>query len=68
MEIITRKKYLDKIFSFINKGMILALTGQRRVGKSFILRDLSNLLKEKYPESNIIYISKEKKKYDSKTT
>lgn len=68
MEIITRKKYLDKIVSFLNKGMILALTGQRRVGKSFILRDLVNLIKEKETNANIIYINKEKKKYDNLTS
>lgn len=64
MEIITRKKYIDRILSFLNKGMIIALTGQRRVGKSYILRDLANLIKEKYHDANIIYINKEKKKYD----
>lgn len=48
--------------------MILALTGQRRVGKSYILKNLAQLIEEKYPESNIIYINKEKKKYDNLKT
>lgn len=65
MEIITRKKYIDRILSFLNKGMIIALTGQRRVGKSYILRDLANLINESYQDANIIYINKEKKKYDN---
>ena len=45
--------------------MIIALTGQRRVGKSYILRDLANLINESYQDANIIYINKEKKKYDN---
>ena len=61
MEIITRKKYIDKLLSFLNKGMILALTGQRRVGKSYILRDLAQIIEQTYPLANIIYINKEKK-------
>ena len=65
MEIITRKNYLDKILSFLNKGMILALTGQRRVGKSYILKDLANIIQDTDSDANIIYINKEKKKYDN---
>lgn len=65
MEIIKRKKYLEKIISFLNKGMIIALTGQRRVGKSYILRGLADTLRNEDSEANIIYINKEKKKYDN---
>ena len=64
MEIITRKIYIDKIVKFLNKGMILALTGQRRVGKSYILKDLAQIIASQDPQANIIYINKEKKKYD----
>lgn len=64
MEIITRATYIDRILGFLNKGMILALTGQRRVGKSYILRDLAKRIEEADPEANIIYINKEKKRYD----
>ena len=65
MEIITRKIYIDKIVKFLNKGMILALTGQRRVGKSYILKDLAQIIASQDPQANIIYINKEKKKYIS---
>ncbi|MDE5845584.1 MAG: ATP-binding protein [Muribaculaceae bacterium] len=68
MEIITRSKYIDKILGFLNKGMILALTGQRRVGKSYILRNLAELIQERYPDANIVYINKEKKKYSNLRT
>lgn len=63
MEIISREIYINKILSFLNKGMILALTGQRRVGKSYILRDLARIIAVRDPDVNIIYINKEKKRY-----
>ena len=37
---ITRLDYLERISPFIRKGLIKVLTGQRRVGKSFILYQL----------------------------
>lgn len=65
MEIISRQIYIDHILKFLNKGMIIALTGQRRVGKSYVLRELAEIIKQQNPDANIIYINKEKKKYDS---
>lgn len=58
-EIIPRKKYLDKIIPYIDKGIIKVLTGQRRVGKSYILRAVSNLIKQNNPRANIININLE---------
>lgn len=65
MKIISRQIYIDHILRFLNKGMIIALTGQRRVGKSYVLRDLADIIKLNNPDANIIYINKEKKKFDS---
>ena len=45
--------------------MIIALTGQRRVGKSYIIRTLVSEIEERNPEANIVYINKEKTKYDN---
>ena len=42
---------------------MIALTGQRRVGKSYVLRQLAVVIKEMYPDANIVYINKEKKKF-----
>ena len=44
---------------------MIALTGQRRVGKSYVLRELAEIIRQNNPDANIIYINKEKKKYDS---
>lgn len=65
MEIIKRDLYVEHIVRFLGTGMIIALTGQRRVGKSFILRQLAEEIKYRRPTANIIYINKEKKKFDN---
>lgn len=65
MEIISRQSYIDHILRFLDKGLIIALTGQRRVGKSYILRELAEIIRYRNPKANIVYINKEKKKFDS---
>lgn len=61
---IKRKGYLEKINPFINQNLIKVLVGQRRVGKSYLLFQLIDLIKSKTPESNIIYINKEQYEFD----
>lgn len=61
MEIIRRQQYIEHILSVINKGMMLVLVGQRRVGKSYILLDLKRWIEENEPDSNILYLDKEHK-------
>lgn len=56
---ITRPIYLERIKPFILKNLIKVIVGQRRVGKSFFLKQLRDLFEEKYPEIPIIYINKE---------
>ncbi len=63
MKIIARQQYIEHIQKFIGKGMIIALTGQRRVGKSYIIRQLVTEIEAGNPDANIIYINKEKTKY-----
>ncbi|MDP3463396.1 MAG: ATP-binding protein [Bacteroidales bacterium] len=58
-EIIPRKLYFDRINPFVGKQLIKVLTGQRRVGKSFILKQLMQEAEANNPEANIIYINKE---------
>lgn len=59
MEIIVRQTYLSHILSHINRGMMIVLVGQRRVGKSFMLRQVKQWLHENHPESTTVYINKE---------
>lgn len=64
MRPITRKLYADKVDAWIGKGQIIVLIGQRRVGKSYILKDFMERHKED-SLSNFIYINKERKAFDS---
>ena len=64
MEAIVRQSYLDKVERYLGKDIIIILTGQRRVGKSCILR----LFRDKVSSdasANVIYIDKEKKEFDA---
>ena len=60
MQIITRPYYADRIESWLGKDAVLVLTGQRRVGKSYLLKDLKA---RKEAEANVIYIDKEKRAF-----
>jgi predicted AAA+ superfamily ATPase len=59
MQIYSRQIYLSRIKPFINKQVIKVLTGQRRVGKSYMLLQLIELIKKQSPQSTIIHIDKE---------
>jgi uncharacterized protein len=63
--IIIRNSYLEKIEPFIDKNIIKIITGQRRVGKSYMLLQLIEKIKKKNPASNIIFIDKEKYDFDN---
>ena len=63
MNAILRQSYLDKIEHYLGKDTIIILTGQRRIGKSYILR----LFKDKVSKeagANVIFIDKEKHEFD----
>ena len=64
MNIINRPDYTDKVLRLFGKGLIIALTGQRRVGKSFIMKQVINLLSTD-ESNNIIYVDKEDEKFRS---
>lgn len=63
MKVLIRNKYLNKIEKYLGKDTIIVLTGQRRVGKSYILKMIRDI-KVKDENNNIIYIDKEKKAFD----
>lgn len=58
-ELIIRPTYTERVKPFIGKNIIKVLTGQRRVGKSCILRQLQGHVLHANPEANIVYINKE---------
>lgn len=59
MKYIARPNYTEKIKPFIGKQIVKVLTGQRRVGKSYIMLQLMDFIKEENPAANIIYINRE---------
>lgn len=61
---IPRPVYTERIKPFIDKEIIKVISGQRRVGKSYILFQLIVDIKQANPLANIIYINKELKPHD----
>lgn len=62
---IVRSEYLGKIRPFLNKPMVKAITGLRRVGKSVFVRQLMEILRsDGIPEENLIYVDMESLDFD----
>ncbi len=59
MELFPRPQYTEKIADLINRGMMLILVGQRRVGKSKVLELFKAWLNQNRPKANVVYINKE---------
>ena len=57
--IIPRSHYLNKVKPFIDQSIIKVFTGQRRVGKSYLLFQLMDYIKTVHSEPSILYINKE---------
>ena len=56
----TRNIYLNKIRPFLGKPVVKVITGMRRVGKSYLLRQIIDLLREDgVAEGNIHYVDME---------
>ena len=62
--IINREKYLERIRPYYDKQLIKVITGQRRVGKSYFLKQIAAELKILNPKANFIFIDKEKFEFD----
>lgn len=54
-----RDTYIERIKPFMSTPVVKVMTGHRRVGKSFILFQLIELIKGEEKDANIIYINKE---------
>ena len=60
-----RNSYVDKVIPFVGKQLIKAFTGQRRVGKSYLLFQVMKYIQEIDKTATIIYINKEDLQFDS---
>ncbi len=63
MELVYRPYYYSKVEKFLGTGVLLVLTGQRRVGKSYVMREVVQR-KRLDSDSCVIYIDKEKTDFD----
>jgi len=63
-KIIERPDYIKRILPFVDKSLIKVIVGQRRVGKSYILKQLSRIIIKSNPAANIIFIDKERSEFD----
>jgi predicted AAA+ superfamily ATPase len=65
MKIIDRERYLEQIRPYYGKQVVKVITGQRRVGKSYFLRQIENELRKKYPKTVYISIDLERFEFDA---
>lgn len=63
MELVYRPYYYSKVEKFLGTGVLIVLTGQRRVGKSYVMREVVQR-KRQDSDSCVIYIDKEKTDFD----
>lgn len=62
---IPRDLYFNQIEPFIDSGLIKVLTGQRRVGKSFVLLQVMDEIRNRNRDAQIIYINKEDYQFEA---
>ena len=67
MDLISRPNYYSKLEKLLGKGVLIVLTGQRRVGKSYVMKELVSR-KQEDAGANVIYIDKEKTVFDTIAT
>src|SRR5690606_38207764 len=68
MKIIERPIYTNRIIPFIDKQVIKVLTGQRRVGKSYVMMQLMDHIRNTVANANIIYINMEMEDFNQITS
>lgn len=62
MELVSRPNYYSKVEKLLGKGILIVLTGQRRVGKSYVMKEI--VQRKQTEDANVIYIDKEKTTFD----
>ena len=62
MELVSRPNYYSKVEKLLGKGILIILTGQRRVGKSYVMKEI--VQRKQQEDACVIYIDKEKTSFD----
>ena len=65
---ISRDIYKKRVDRYIGKELIKVLIGQRRVGKSYLLFQAMDSIRERYENPNIIYINLELNEFEKLNT
>lgn len=68
MVLLKREKYLSRVRPYFNKQLIKVITGQRRVGKSYLLKQIAAELETLDPSGNFIFMDMEKFEFDGVKT
>ena len=61
---ITREKYLQQVRPYMDKDIIKVFTGQRRVGKSYLMVQIMDMIAVLHPKATLIHIDKEDYAFD----
>lgn len=64
INILDRELYLARVSPYIDKDVIKVFTGQRRVGKSYLMLQVKRLIENRHEPSHLIYINKEDYQFD----
>ena len=62
MELVSRPNYYSKVEKLLGKGILIVLTGQRRVGKSYVMKEI--VQRKQQGDACVVYIDKEKTAFD----
>lgn len=63
LDFIERPFYMQKIAPYIDKPIIKIMTGQRRVGKSYILLQTIDFIRQNVKDANVVFVNKEEKAF-----
>lgn len=66
-DLLVRQDYTERVERMFGRGLVIALTGQRRVGKSCVMKYIMNRIVTD-ESNNVIYIDKEKTAFDAIVT
>lgn len=62
---IKRPQYINRISPHIDGEVIKVVTGQRRVGKSYLLFQIMDEIHSRHPDAQMLYINKERHEFES---
>ena len=65
VDVIPRPLYMNRVRPFLGKDLIKVFVGQRRVGKSWLMLEVENELRQQAMPPTIIRVDKERHEFDA---